>query len=320
VDVRWQDMAAAVKLAAKHMQESTPGPLYLLGYSNGGALAVDYLLASLDDASLPKPAGVILLSPEIRVSDSAAFAVWQGRLGRLLGMDKLAWVSVTPEFDPYKYGSFAVNAGDLAHRITVHIQAQLDSLEGTGKLKNMAPILAFQSSVDATVSAAALARNLFARLPPAGHELVLFDINRRVESTILVKQDPRSEFAPLLEDSDRGYDLTMVTNENSRSSRVRAFTAPHNVSASKSSAYIGDWPNGVYSLSHVALPFAPNDPIYGGPEAGDAAGIQLGNLALRGERGVLQLSANDAMRLRWNPFFDYIEQRILRFTDLEGQP
>lgn len=320
VDVRWQDMAAAVKLAAKHMQESTPGPLYVVGYSNGGALAVDYLLASLDDASLPEPAGVILLSPEIEVSDSAAFAVWQGRLGRILGMDKLAWVSVTPEYDPYKYGSFAVNAGDLAHRITAHIQELLNALEGTGKLENMAPILAFQSSVDATVTATALVRNLFGRLPPAGHELVLFDINRRVESSILLKQDPRTEFAPLLEDSDRGYDLTVVTNENSRSPRVRAFTAPRHVSAAESSVYIGDWPSGVYSLSHVALPFPPDDPVYGGPEAPDVAGIQLGNLALRGERGVLQVSADDAMRLRWNPFFDYVEQRMLRFTDLEGQP
>ena len=321
VDVRWQDMAAAVKLAAKHMQEVTPDkPWYLVGYSNGGALAVDYALASLDDASLPKPAGVILLSPEIGVSDSAAFAVWQGRLGRVLGMDKLAWVSVLPEYDPYKYGSFAVNAGDLAYRITAHIQQQLSALQEKGKLQNMAPILAFQSSTDATVTATALVKNLFARLPPAGHELVLFDINRRVESSILLKQDPRTEFTPLLEDSDRGYDLTVVTNENSRSPRVRAFTAAGNASAPESSVYIGDWPSGVYSLSHVALPFPPDDPIYGGPEAADAAGIQLGNLALRGERGVLQLSADDAMRLRWNPFFDYVEQRTLHFTSLEESP
>jgi hypothetical protein len=77
-----------------------------------------------------------------------------------------------------------------------------------------------------------------------------------------------------------------------------------------------DWPKGVYSLSHVALPFPPDDPIYGGPEVADGPGLQIGNLALRGERGVLQVSATDIMRLRWNPFFDYMENRILQFSEL----
>ena len=71
------------------------------------------------------------------------------------------------------------------------------------------------------------------------------------------------------------------------------------------------WPRGLYSLAHVALPFPPDDPVYGGPDAAESPGIQLGKLALRGERGVLQISAADMLRLRWNPFHSYIERRVV---------
>jgi len=41
VDVEWEDMAAAVRLAVGELQDKSPGiPLYIVGYSNGGALAV----------------------------------------------------------------------------------------------------------------------------------------------------------------------------------------------------------------------------------------------------------------------------------------
>jgi len=315
VETRWQDMAAAVRLAARHVRTTVGDkPIYLVGYSNGGALAVEYALSTLDDADLPRVSGVILLSPEIGVSPAAALAVWQGRLGHLLGLDKLAWNALIPEYDPFKYGSFAVNAGDLAYRITVHLQQQLDSLQAAGKLGDMPPVLAFQSSVDATVTASALVANLFDRLPPAHHELVLFDINRRAEVGILLQQDPRTVFEPLLKKSGRGFDLTLVTNESGESDHVVAYTALAGEDTASSASDVDDWPPGVYSLSHVALPFAPTDPLYGGPQAGNSPGIALGNLAPRGERGILRVSGTDLLRLRWNPFFDYMEGRVLQFT------
>ena len=314
VEARWQDMAAAVRLAVSHVQDTVGDkPIYLVGYSNGGALAIEYTLSMLDDSSLPRPSGVILLSPEIGVSKIAALAVWQARLGHLLGLEKLAWNSVIPEYDPFKYGSFSVNAGDLAHRITIHIQNQLTALQGTGKLEKMPPILAFQSSVDATVIPRALVENLFARLPPATHELVLFDINREVGTEDLLKNDPMKVFGPLLHKFERGYDLTLVTNESEGSHRVVALRNERGEEDSSASAYLNEWPAGIYSLSHVALPFAPDDPVYGGPSAGESPGIQLGNLDLRGEHGVLRVSGTDLLRLRWNPFFDYLQSRTLKF-------
>jgi alpha-beta hydrolase superfamily lysophospholipase len=319
VETRWQDMAAAVRLAARHVSaEVGDKPLFLVGYSNGGALAMEYTLAALDDTTLPPIAGVILLSPEIGISPVAALAVWQGRLGHLLGMEKLAWNGLLPEYDPYKYGSFAVNAGDVAYRITRRIQHQLNALQGSGKLETLPPILAFQSGVDATVTASALVANLFDRLPERTHELVLFDINRRAEIGTLLREDPKTVFDPLLNSTERDYDLTVVSNENPESDRVLARTVLVGEVSASATTYLGKWPRGVYSLSHVALPFSPMDPLYGGPQAGDSPGIQLGDLAPKGERGVLRIPGNDILRLRWNPFFDYVRSRTLQFTGLDN--
>jgi hypothetical protein len=234
-------------------------------------------------------------------------------------MEKLAWNVILPEYDPYKYGSFPVNAGDLAYRITAHIQKQLGALQATGKLSGMPPILALQSSVDATVTASALVTNLFDRLPAANHELVLFDINRSAEVGFLLREDPRTVFEPLLKRSDRSFDVTIVTNENADSKRVVARTTLPSEDAASSISVLNQWPPGIYSLSHVALPFSPADPVYGGPAAPDSPGIELGNLAPRGERGVLQVSGTDLLRLRWNPFYDYVEARMLEFTGLLEQ-
>jgi alpha-beta hydrolase superfamily lysophospholipase len=318
VETRWQDMAGAVRLAARQVQETVGDqPFFIIGYSNGAALALEYTLSALDDASLPSPSGLVLLSPEIRVSKIAAFAVWQARLGHLLGFEKLAWNTVLPEYDPYKYGSFPVNAGDLAHRITSHVQGQLTALQGTGKLEEMPPILAFQSSVDATVTPQALVENLIARLPPAKHELVLFDINRNVDIDKLLVSDPMTVFEPLLYDDTLSYDLTVVTNESEESNRVVAPRNDPDKPGATTSDYLSEWPAGIFSLSHVALPFAPEDPVYGGPSAGESPGIQLGSLDLRGERGVLRVSGTDLLRLRWNPFYDYVQSRTLQFMQLD---
>ncbi len=103
-----KDMDAAVKIAVRHLRERLGDrPVYLVGYSNGGALAVHYGLEMIEDESLPKVSGIVLLSPAIGVTPMAAFAVWQGRIGHWLGLEKLAWTSIAAEYDPYKYNSFA---------------------------------------------------------------------------------------------------------------------------------------------------------------------------------------------------------------------
>ncbi len=42
------------------------------------------------------------------------------------------------------------------------------------------------------------------------------------------------------------------------------------------------------------------------------------NLVLRGERGVLQISAADILRVHWNPFHTYLQRRMLEFMSLSA--
>jgi hypothetical protein len=82
------------------------------------------------------------------------------------------------------------------------------------------------------------------------------------------------------------------------------------------------WPAGVYSLSHVAVPFPADDWVYGRPPEGAVGhGVQLGLVEARGERDLLRVPASQLIRLRANPFWGYVEERIRGAVDeLDGAP
>ncbi len=312
IRVRYEDMAAAVKLAVQRLRDETrERPIYIVGFSNGGALAVHYALSALEDPSLPTITRIFLMSPEIGITPMAVMAVWQERIGRLLGLDKLSWNTILPEYDPYKYGSFAVNAGNQAYRLTVENRTRLARLSAAGKLDAFPPVLAFQSAVDATIVAPDLVNTLFDQLPDRGHELVLFDINRRVPVEALLKSDPRAWIESIIATPDKRYAFSLVTNENDKSERMVVRSRKPGQHAPLTADLGLTWPPSIYSLTHLALPIPANDPLYGGEPEEGSRGIPLGTLALRGERGVLVIPADDMLRLRWNPFYPYLEQRIV---------
>jgi len=88
-----EDMQAAVRLAMRDLraQGGPDRPLLVVGYSNGAALAVDYTLAALDDASLPMPAGLVLISPAIGVSKLAVVGRFKTGLSSVPGFERAAW-------------------------------------------------------------------------------------------------------------------------------------------------------------------------------------------------------------------------------------
>jgi alpha-beta hydrolase superfamily lysophospholipase len=330
LNVEWEDMAAAVRLAMNELKEKSGSRTrYIVGYSNGGALAVNYTLDSLADSSLAAVDGVILMSPEIGISKAAVLAQWQLGLGSLLGYDKLAWSSLLPEYDPWKYGSFALNAGEQAYRITHQIQQQISAQQEAGTLDRMPPILAFQSVVDATVTAPALVDHLFERLPAIStegdaaqrnvHQLVLFDINRYADIEPIMVENPSAWIDPMRKRLNHSFMLTLFSNKDQTDEQMTAASRMPGSTSVEVCATDLAWPEGVYSLAHVALPFRPDDPVYGGDAAGPSPGIKLGNLALRGEKKVLQIPASDMLRLRYNPFHAYLEQRMLTFIGLETE-
>ncbi len=313
----WEDMAAAVRIAARHVRDQIGDrPLYLVGYSNGAALATEHALAAIEDDTIARPDGIILLSPMIGVTPAAAFAIWQSRIGRWLDLDKLFWNSVGPEYDPFKYASFAVNAGDQTFRLTHELDRRLTAVKAAGQLNAMPPVLAISSAVDSTVTVPTLIDGLMARLPEGGHELILFDVNRRSELDALLRNDPRPVLKQHLEEAGHAFTLTVVSNEDDESTAVVEHRREPNATDFRVTPLGLDWPNDLFSLGHIAIPFPPDDPLYGGESTPNADRIHIGRVALRGERGVLAISPGDMLRIRWNPFFPYLAERVLEFTGL----
>ena len=319
-NVSWHDFTAAVRIAVTSMRArlGPDRPLYLVGYSNGAALAVDYSLAVLEGEDLPPADGLVLLSPAIEAPGVAAYAIWQARFSRLSGLEKLGWTDIQPEFDPYKYNSFTVNAGVQIYQLTQNIARRMQRLSGVRGVKSFPKTLAFQSVVDATIKPSALVDALFMKLAPGGHELVLFDVNRHTDAEPLLRADPEILTDNLLGQSSLPFTLTLVTNASLDSDRVVAWTKPAGARAAYEEDIDLAWPGGLFSLSHVAIPFPPDDPVYGGvPQAGSGeAGISLGSITIRGERNLLQIPDNYFLRLRYNPFFAYLSARVLAFLKL----
>ncbi len=317
-DARWQDMAAAVQLAMGHLRDKVGDrPLAIAGYSNGGALAVHYTLTALGDGALPIPQRIALISPAIGVTPFAALAKWQARIGHWLGLEKLEWQSVNPEYNPFKYESFAANAGEQTYRLTVEIARLLNQLRSSGDLARFPPLLAFQSAVDATVSTPALITGLMDKLPENGNELVVFDINRQAQIESLLIEDPRERLGPLINLGELPFTLSVVTNRSASSAELTIRRYPPGAQEFVEAPMGTRWPDDVFSLSHVALPFPPDDPLYGRGDGEQRDHIEIGLAAYRGERGVLAVSATDMLRLKWNPFHAWQERYLLDFIGLE---
>ena len=311
------DLAAAAELGVRHASGlAADRPVYVVGYSMGGALAVDYALRKLDDESQPELAGIVLVSPAIGVTAAAQFAVWQARVGYLLGLPKLEWNSITLEYDPFKYGSFAVNAGDVVYRLTQRINAGIDRARSMQALERLPPILAFQSIVDATVSTPALIDGLMANLPARGDELVVFDIDRTEGAEILMARNPSDDIQTAMGDGDLPFSISVVTNRLTGTNEVEVVHQAERSAVRTATPLHSEWPEDVVSLTHVALPIPPTDELYGNVAYRNPDRLHLGNLSLRGERGLLLIPASDQLRMRWNPFFNYLERRILEFMEL----
>ena len=322
-EVHWQDWLAATRLAVREARARLgPGlPIHIVGYSNGGALAVKYALDALDDDRLPAPDRLVLLSPMIGVTAFARFAGIAGLPALLPAFANAAWLGILPEFNPFKYNSFPVNAARQSHLLTASLQEQTRRLADANRLDRLPPVLTFQSVVDATVSTAAVIGTLYARLPANGSELVLFDLNRNAKLGPLIS--PRTDIAieRLLPPAPQRFRMTLITNATADSPEAieRSTVADTAVAAERALGL--DWPREIFSLSHIALPFPLTDGLYGlHPDPADAFGANLGGVAPRGESGVLVADLDSLLRVSSNPFFPYLRARIAEMLVAASAP
>ncbi|MGI9571005.1 MAG: alpha/beta hydrolase, partial [Desulfobulbia bacterium] len=290
--------------------------LHIVGYSTGAALALDFTFDAMESKVSPIPSSLILISPAIRIHPIAALARFKEKLSHIPGLDSLAWTRILPEFDPYKYNSFTTNAGNIVHQLTRSVDNRIAKRTNSRSSKDLPPILVFKSTVDSTVSSDAVVNNLLARLPSGRNELVLFDINRFAAKSILLTSDPAPLTTRLMSNSSLSFAITLVTNANQHSKEVIAHRkTPYSANNENIEDLKLSWPSGVISLSHVALPFPPDDPLYGSQFPSNAGDYFLGDIAIKGERGVLKLPGDWLLRMRYNPFYKFLENRVTEWFE-----
>ena len=314
LQARWEDWTAAVRIAIRRATQ-LPGAdesLLLVGYSNGGLLAVDYALQCTSSDELPCPDGLVLMSPGIAITSAAAVMNWHAALSWVPFLEQFKWLQVLPEVDPFKFTSFPKQAAWEVHKLSSRVH---DDLADADKAANMPPVLTFQSIVDNTVGATAIVSTVYDRLPPNGSELVLYDVNRN--STMLhlmedVPDEPADYFTAL---APLDFDVAVLRNRDPSSNAVDVQT----LAAGQTEAMIAEtklrWPTEIYSLSHIAIPFRPDDRLYGDGSLSTDSNVVLGALAPRGERDVLLLEPDFFLRIRHNPFFEFQSQRLTQWVD-----
>jgi hypothetical protein len=140
---------------------------------------------------------------------------------------------------------------------------------------------------------------------------VLFDLNHRAGIDAFVRAEDLSLVARLFDGAERRYRRTLITNRAADTFSVVARTIEHGQGSTADRALNLEWPAGVYSLTHIAIPFPIDDPLYGTDPVEDGSGLfRLGRLSPRGERAVLIAGADTFVRLTANPFFPYMAERI----------
>ncbi|MFJ1269322.1 alpha/beta hydrolase [Legionella lytica] len=311
-DVKWEDWSAATRLAVREARRriGPSQPLHLVGFSNGGALALKYALDSLENKQLTKPDKIILISPMIGITRFARFAGFAALPAILPPFAKAAWLNILPEFNPFKYNSFPVNGASQSHRLTAALQQQIARLANEERLMELPPVLTFQSVMDFTVSTRAIITAFYANLPANGSELVLFDLNRAAKLGLLLRPSADTAVARLLNAPPRTFRSAIITNANEGSIEVVERVTEAGAINERVSPLGLAYPRDVYSLSHVAIPFPINDSLYGLSPDSKEYGVQLGTIASRGERQVLIVSLDSILRLSSNPFFPYMIKRI----------
>jgi len=270
-----------------------------------------YSLDSINDVGARIPDHVFLLSPMIGVDPLARFSRLFNWLGKLEYFRQSRWLETYPEYDPHKYNSFPMNAGLQSFLLTTAVKTQIQSMAGNGRLEQMPAILTFQSLVDSTVITSAILDSLYEKLPDNGSELVIFDANRIALLDEFAVPKHKLLLNRIMNQGTGKYAVSVVTNRTANEPGVLELRQLAGLPGFIDRPLDYAWPDDVYSLTHVALPFPLDDVVYGlAPSEVDSTYPKLGQVYMLGESGALILPPALLQRLRSNPFYGYIEERL----------
>src|SRR5262249_30146008 len=180
--------------------------------SAGGALAMKYALDALEDPQLARPDRILLLTPMIGITRFARFAGLASLPAILPPFATAAWLSVVPEFNPFKYNSFPVNGARQSFRLTDALQAQIQRLARDSRLGGVPPIMTFQSVMDFTVGTRALLTGLYPYLAVNGSEIVMFELNRSVKCSPRLRESSYVAIDRLTPGTPQTFRFTVITS------------------------------------------------------------------------------------------------------------
>ncbi len=303
--------AVTMAMAEAHRLAGGKRPVHLVGYSNGAALALLHVMRRIEQGNDAGVERIVLLSPMIEVNRFARYAGLAGVPAVFGRYAKSAWLDLIPEYNAFKYNSFPVRAARESYLVTADVHDALETLERQQRINRMPPILAFESVVDDTVSARGVMTQLFDRLTANGSELVLFDVNRNRVIGPMFRAGATDWPAAALKQR-RSYTLTLIGATSPDDAAAQARTRAVGSESVVVEGIGVDYPDDVYSLSHIALPFAIDDPLYGRTPSQRGV-VQLGAIAVRGERNALTVTQDSLARLSYNPFHGYMLARIAPF-------
>ncbi len=332
VHMDYDDWVAATHVAARDISARLPKdlPFYIAGYSTGGTIALSYALDRItpgSDPSMRAPTRVLLFSAAVELVRAAALT----RILDLFAMvpldafEKVNWQTIGPEYDPYKFVSFPVNASRQVLKATRRLQRQLSDAEAAGRLGQLPSVVAFQSAVDSTTGTHGVTTTVFGRLRGAQHRLMLFDLNRHQRFDLVRRPAARTLVDAVTQGVSTGtrqHTLTVITNRapDTEEVEVREYTPGQ---AQPTVTLPGlSWPVNLVSVGHVSIPFPADDPIYGFAPGSGANGVpSLGSWTLRGEEGAIVFPLGALGRIRANPFWPVVKQELegLAAADTAGR-
>ena len=232
--------------------------------------------------------------------------------------DRAAWLDVLPEYNPFKFNSFPANAARQTYDLTTRDRRRSSTRHrADGRLGGLPPILTFQSLVDATVSTEAVVHTLYTALPRNGSELVMFDLNRSAHLDPFIQPSDRALIATLFDrHASRDYTLTVLSNVSNDTLDVAEWHVAAGTTTIETRPLGVAWPADVFSLSHIAMPFPPDDPVYGVSTPRMPSGADPSRAAGAARRA---LGADRARSIRscacsYNPFFAYLSDRTVAWT------
>ena len=221
-----------------------------------------YSLDALEDETLARADRLVLISPMIGITSFARFAGVAGWPAYFPAFAKAAWLSIVPEFNPFKYNSFPVNGARQSFRLTQALQPRIAAHPRNGLIEGLPPVLTFQSVMDFTVSTAAVISALYAHFRPMAASSSC-STSTGPPSSARFRRSSEAMLGAILPAAPRNFRSTLITNASPTSREVieRATEARRHGRMCAHSA--SPTPPDIFSLSHVAIPFPPSDGLYG---------------------------------------------------------